>query len=133
VTSPSGGNPPGLGGSSWYGNGFLWTAVPEGGTLVPPAQLIGADGSIAEKWFWFAANLRGDIVMRGVRLDAAAPPLKFIESLHGTATGFTGSDTWASKITFPSFGCWRLTGRVRDIALTFVVNVARPEGSPKQR
>jgi hypothetical protein len=71
--------------------------------------------------------------MSGVRLDAPASPLKFIESLQGTATGFTGSETWASKITFPTFGCWRLTGRVRDIALTFVVNVARPQTSPNHR
>jgi hypothetical protein len=132
VTSPSGGNPPGLQGSSWYGNAFLWTSVPDDGTLVAPAQLVSPDGSIAEKWFWYAANLRGDLIVRGARLDGVSPPLKFIESLHGTATGFTGSDTWASKITFPAFGCWRITGRVRDIALTFVVNVARPEGSPKQ-
>jgi hypothetical protein len=84
---------------------------------------VNADGSIAEKWFWYAANLRGDLVVRGVRLDAPSRPLKFIESLHGTASNFTGSDTWASKITFPSSGWWRLTGRVRDIALTFVVDV----------
>jgi hypothetical protein len=94
--------------------------------LNPLAQSVNADGSIADTWFWYAANLRGDLVVRGVRVDAPAPPLRFIESLHGTATGFTGSDTWASKITFPTFGCWRITGRVRDITLTVVVNVVRP-------
>jgi hypothetical protein len=39
VTSPSGGNPPGLEGSLWYGNAFLWTALPDGGRLVPQLNL----------------------------------------------------------------------------------------------
>jgi hypothetical protein len=30
---------------------------------------------------------------------------------------------WASAVKFPSEGCWRLTGRVGDIALSYVVKV----------
>jgi hypothetical protein len=35
----------------------------------------------------------------------------------------TGRSGWASPVEFPSEGCWRISGRVRDITLTYVVKV----------
>ena len=31
--------------------------------------------------------------------------------------------SWASAVEFPSEGCWRLTGRVQDVSLSYVVKV----------
>jgi hypothetical protein len=37
----------------------------------------------------------------------------------------TGRGSWASAVSFPGEGCWRITGRVRDVSLTYVVKVVR--------
>jgi hypothetical protein len=37
----------------------------------------------------------------------------------------TGRGGWASAVVFAGEGCWRITGRVRDVSLTFVVRVVR--------
>jgi hypothetical protein len=34
-----------------------------------------------------------------------------------------GRGGWASAVKFPSEGCWRISGRVRDITLSYVVRV----------
>jgi hypothetical protein len=50
--------------------------------------------------------------MLGVALVAAA-----------LAGGSNNPWTWAARMYFPSEGCWRVTGRVEDVALSFVVQV----------
>jgi hypothetical protein len=35
----------------------------------------------------------------------------------------TGRGSWMSAVTFPSEGCWRINGRVRDVSLSYVVRV----------
>jgi hypothetical protein len=47
---------------------------------------------------------------------------------RGTLSGFNGA-TWATPITFPTVGCWKLTARVEDVSLSFVVRVVRPPGA----
>jgi hypothetical protein len=133
----AGGPPPGLAGRTppswfpqtpgWHGNGFLWTGIPLGGTFVPQPQQFQPDGSVLTKLYWLAAGVHGDLTLRGERLDATSPPLVVHRVNRGTMTGFRGSGTWATPVTFPSEGCWRLTARVRDISLSYVVKVvARP-------
>jgi hypothetical protein len=54
------------------------------------------------------------------RLDAEAPPLRaHVPDGYG-ALGFQ-----PTGLTFPTVGCWRVTGRVRPASLTFVVKVVK--------
>jgi hypothetical protein len=102
-----------------YGNGFLRTMVPTAGELMP-------GGSIWTKLFWFSTNGNGDVTVTGRRLDAQSPPL----TVHRVNRGTDGR-SWATPVTFPSAGCWRVTVRFIETRLRFAVNlvyVTRIEG-----
>ncbi len=102
--------------------------MPEDGVLTVPPQDIKPDGSIWTKWFWFAAGIHGSFSLTGQRIDAPSQDLIVHQVNEGSMTGFTGSGTWATPITFPTQGCWRLTARVADdasaVSLSFVMKVA---------
>jgi len=75
------------------------------------------EGSIWWKFPWWRL-VSGDLTITGRRLDAPAPPLKsFVPEGYGEI-GFQ-----ASGVTFPSEGCWQLTGTVAHSSLTFVTLV----------
>lgn len=90
---------------SYHGSGQLWVGLYPEGVLAPPAR-IESDGSISQKFPWWR-GVRGQLMIRGKRLDGGGPPL--------TATrpgGYGGSGFQATGITFPSEGCWKVTGEV---------------------
>lgn len=126
VTVARSGPPPGLSGV-WYGNDALWTHVPEDGILTARPQDLREDGSIWTKWFWFAAGIRGSFTVAGERIDVRSRGLIVHQVNEGTMTGFKGSGTWATPMTFPTQGCWRLTARVTNlssaVSLSFVMRV----------
>jgi hypothetical protein len=137
VTLPRAKSPPGLGprppfpglgaDPRWHSNTFLWTGLPLDGAYVPDPRSLAADGSVEAKLFWFAAVIQGEFSLMGERLDASSPPLLVHRVNRGSMTRFRGSGTWATPVTFPSQGCWRLTARVADVSLSFVMKVvARP-------
>jgi hypothetical protein len=110
-----------------YGNGALWTTLLPGGTLEVPPSRVEPDGSIGWKFGWTPTGIavRPGLTVSGRRLDAASPPLRVLGVKWGysyTPAG-RGRGGWASAVSFPSEGCWRITGRVRDISLSFVVRV----------
>jgi hypothetical protein len=116
--------PPGLEPSArWHTNGFLWTGLPEDGVF--SGGRVEPDGSIFEKWIWFAARVDGRFTVRLERLDAPGPTLE-AETVRGSRTSFRGSATWAARMRFASPGCWRVTGRVGDVTLSYVIAVTRP-------
>jgi hypothetical protein len=124
VTRPSGMKPRGLRGDRWYGNGKLWVLLPPGGVLrVTPGQ-VNPDGSMFDKPGWVPTGVRGALVVRGRRIDGAAPPLR-VHSVNWGHNTVTGRGSWRSAITYPTAGCWRLTGRVRDVTLSYVLKVER--------
>lgn len=129
VTPPNGNQPPpdanvfGRGAGD-YGNEALWTALwiwGEGAVLVPDDERVRPDGSIREmKWAWYR-YVPGKLTIEGRRLDAPAPPLEaWIPDGYGD-TGFQ-----VSGLTFPTGGCWEITGSVGDARLTFVTLVVPP-------
>jgi hypothetical protein len=103
-----------------YGNGFLSTAVSTDGGLVAQRQ---DDGTLFTKLGWLPRKgFTGLLTVRGERLDAPAAPMRVL-GVHWGHNTSTGRGSWASALTFPTEGCWRISGRVGDIALSYVVRV----------
>lgn len=102
-----------------YGNGSLWVGAlwPHGVVIITPDQ-INPDGSMGMKFGWWRSTT-GFLTITGQRLDAPAPPLSAQTSDYGL-TGFN-----ASGVTFPTEGCWQVTGKVGPVTLTFVTFVIK--------
>jgi hypothetical protein len=138
VTIPNNSTPPGeRPGQGYDGNGALWTALPLNGDVVGvrkemlshPSELpaegvfgvIRTDGSIAVKFPWWGRRgARDPLSITGRRLDQSAPPLRVDRPPGSGSPGF-----WASRIIFPTEGCWSVTGRAQAGTLTFIVRVSR--------
>jgi hypothetical protein len=116
VTRPNGQIPPGKipsPGSRYLGNGALWTDLYPS-PIRPRPEDVKADGTIEVKFGWWR-GVAGRLRIEGRRLDAEAPPLSaWIPGGYGRR-GFQ-----SSAITFPTAGCWQVTGSVADASLTFV-------------
>jgi hypothetical protein len=133
ISQPNGGDPPldaivAGRGSGGYGNDALWTTLTmwsEQPGLVPAPNdaHLQSDGSVNElKWAWYR-YVPGKLTIEGRRLDAPAPPLE-----AWVPDGYGDQGFQVSGITFPSDGCWEVTGHVGNDSLTFVVLVIWPDG-----
>jgi hypothetical protein len=110
--APVAGLPP----TAVYGNGLLSTA--QLGTIRGQLQ---PDGSLFQKLGWTPSGFTGTLTVRGERLDAPSPPMRVLGVHWGHSS--SGGSGWASAVLFPSEGCWRISGRVGDVSLTYVVRV----------
>jgi hypothetical protein len=127
VTIANGNGPPGERPSSLnHGSGALWTVLPpagidRGGTPEP-------DGSTSQKYPWWTVGTEGELTIEGHRLDTAvASPLRARVNSGVPETPFAGvpgGRFWSSGVSFPTEGCWQVTGRVGATSLTFVVFMA---------
>jgi hypothetical protein len=114
-----------------YGNASIAVALnPPTGKLIAgrlPSggwrATINADGSIDAKYGWWRAG-DGEITITGRRIDAPAAPLK-ANVPNGYGSGFQ-----ATGLTFPTTGCWRVTGRFKRAQLTFTVLVTKSRLGP---
>ena len=105
-------------GEGRYGNGFLSVLLPADGVLVARRD---PDGTLFQKLGWQPHRpFLDSLTVRGERLDAPGE-MRVIAVRWGYASNGVGS--WASAVDFPSEGCWRITGRVGDISLSYVVKV----------
>ena len=121
VTLPNGSTPPGEKPSSGHhGNGKIWTGLSPYGVVVAGPDYVRPDGTIWMKFPWWADGVEGDLTIRGRRLDAPARRLRAEIDSGWPETGFSGDAFWASAITFPTEGCWEITGSTGDASLTFV-------------
>ena len=103
-------------GEGTYGNGLLSTTLPRKGVLVAQKER-----GLFQKLGWLPRKgFGGELTVRGERLDAPARMRVLAVNWGYTSTGL---GSWRSAVTFPSEGCWRITGRVRDISLSYVVKV----------
>jgi hypothetical protein len=115
ITHPNGSVPPGpMFGAEPHGNGSIWVGLWHSNVVVWNSQ---ADGSVTTKFGWWR-GVPGTLRIDGHRLDARAPPLT-----ARVPEGYGGSGFQSSGITFPSAGCWQVTGRVGNASLTFVTLV----------
>ena len=110
-----------FGSSRAYGNGKLWVGGlwPDGVVIVTKDD-VGPGGRLSMKFGWYRLT-SGYLTITGRRLDAPAPPASG-QTFHGSY-GLTGFN--ASGVSFPTEGCWQVTGRVGRVALTFVTFVIK--------
>jgi hypothetical protein len=101
-----------------HGNGKLWTILwPDGTVIFQPggSGFVLPDGALSMKWPWYR-TVRGKLTIHGRRLDHTAPSLRaIIGGSYDNETGFQ-----SSALTFPSEGCWEVTGQTGGATLTFV-------------
>ena len=123
VTLPNANRPPGQPRNmSWYGNGLLWAGLTAGGIYSVPQDRVGADGSIGNKLLWVTTPPWSRPTIAGERLDAPAPPLVVLGVNQGSFSS-AEKPSFMSAVSFPTAGCWRLTARVADVSLSYVVDV----------
>ena len=79
-----------------------------------------ADGTIEIKVPWWR-GVNGRLTITGRRIDAEGSPLSaWIPGGYGRR-GFQ-----STAITYPTPGCWEVTGRVGEASLRFVTLIAEP-------
>jgi hypothetical protein len=85
------------------------------------------DGYLGMKWPWWR-SVRGPLTIEGRRLDGSAGPLQAHISKGYDEAGFQ-----PTGVLFAGPGCWEVTGRVGDAALTFVTLVVKTGKGPAPR
>jgi hypothetical protein len=108
------------------GNGFLFVTVADDGVRTMRRE---PDGTLFDKLGWTPKKgWGGNLAVRGERLDApgSARVLNVFWG-HTYVNGSRGRGGWMTPVVLPSEGCWRFSGRVGDITISYVVRVvARP-------
>lgn len=109
-----------FGWGSSYGNADLWVGGlwPDGVLSVGP-EFVDPDGSVGMKFGWWRVVL-GELMITGRRIDGPAPPAH-----GGVPEGYGMSGFQASGVSFPTEGCWEVTGQVGTTTLTFVTYVIK--------
>ena len=130
VTVPNNLGPPGAptsgGFAAEYGNGRLATQAD--GVITPRPE---PDGSLSWKFAWWGTREpRQPLAIVGRRLDPLTPltAIRVHERFLARANeGYVESSPvprfWSSSVTFPTEGCWRVTGVVGPVRLSVVVLV----------
>lgn len=127
-TVPNLSRPPGeTSKSGYHGNGAVWVVLPFDGVLDPDDGQILEDGSFWIKMTWWAVGTVGNLAVRFERLDAPSR-LRSADVVAGwPSSNFRGSGSWASRMHFPSEGCWKVVGVIKDVRLSFIVHVRLSE------
>jgi hypothetical protein len=105
----------------WPHGRLIAGRLPGGGVMAT----VNPDGSIYTKVGWWR-GVPGNLVIKGRRLDAHAPPLR-ADVPPTESYGKTGFIP--SGLTFPTVGCWRVVGTQGAANLTFVVKITKVKRS----
>lgn len=120
LTLPNENTPPGENAAGMnHGNGELWTAMWPHNVVIGTPDYIDVDGSVGMKWPWWR-GVKGKLAITGRRLDANARPLTADVPGGNGRSGFQ-----PSGISFPTEGCWEVTGAVGEAKLTFVTLILK--------
>lgn len=112
-----------------YGKGGLQATLPLKGRFVfkPGGPgFVDSDGALGIKFGW-ERRVKGTLSVGGHRLDGPSAPARAYLTDYGDF-GFQ-----PSYLVFPTPGCWRITGRVADETLTFVLLVEKIGEGPAWR
>ena len=101
----------------FHGNGKLWVKLWPFGVIVARPNVVRSDGSIDIKLPWWR-GVPGMLTITGTRLDAPAPRVR-----SHVPNGYGRSGFQPSGVTFPTQGCWKVTGHVGRTRLKFVTLV----------
>ncbi len=115
-------------GVNWFGTDKLWTYLPNDGISGQGEKTLW----FSEEWSHYHGWLPDEMAMKlsitARRLDAATPPPEI-------SAGPTFTRDWNAfmlgGISFPTPGCWEITGRYEDAEVQYVVWVV-PDSSEKQ-
>jgi hypothetical protein len=123
VTLPNGRTPPGEPPSPEdHGNGSLWTALPPAGKIVATREFVLVDGSIRIKFPWWGSRrVSTHLRITGLSLDRRGQLVR----VHISPGLTRAPHFWASRVIFPTEGCWRVTATAGHASLTFVVFVIK--------
>jgi hypothetical protein len=103
-----------------YGNGKLWVGgLWPGGVINADHQFVDANGAVGMKFGWWRA-VPGKLRITGRRLDATAP-----RAQGDVPDGYGETGFQASGVSFPTEGCWQITGKVGATTLSFVTFVVK--------
>ena len=104
-------------GGYWFGSDGLW--------IIPPAN--GEWRGLRQKMGWWRQGYdwrtEPRLKITGRRLDSRAPPLD-VDGPSGVGGGGPPRSYMMVGLTFPTPGCWEITGHDENDELTFVVWVA---------
>jgi hypothetical protein len=93
-----------------------------------PEDTTSAHPTFDEKLFWWRqgydphAEPRPKLKVTGTRMDSPAPSLEVSQPTNAMSSERAAM---LVGVGFPTVGCWEITGRYEDDALTFVIWVAR--------
>lgn len=109
----------------WYGSSSLWLSLPLDGVW---SGLPHDSHGYSQKLPWFREGYVSEqipappLIVTGERLDAESPPLE-ASTANGAYAEGVGS-AMVMGVTFPTLGCWQITGEYEDAELSFVVWLA---------
>jgi hypothetical protein len=117
VTKPNGMVPPNqLPNPKWHGNDVLIVGwLEENGSLYGKPIL---DGQVSAKLVWYRFDRGAPLTITGHLADDPSMTLR-----AGIPEGYEETFIQASGVTFPTQGCWVITGSVPNGSLTFTTMV----------
>lgn len=115
-------------GINWFGTDRLWTFLPFNGKWGQGEKTFWFRQEWSHYHGWIPEESASKLSITARRLDASSPPPEI-------SAGPTFNRDWKAfmlgGITFPTPGCWEITGRYEDAEVQFVVWVV-PDAPEKQ-
>jgi len=97
----------------WYGNAYLWAQLPPASTVRIPRH-----GYLKFPWWRLTP---GGLSITGHPVGASRPHL-----VASIPSGYSDGGFQPTGLSFPAYGCWRVTGHLQGKNLSFILRVMRP-------